>query len=557
MFICFKKEQKKMIAKKIKKPGKKTVKKRKIVEKHIDDNFYYKEIAIQLEPLIVKEESYDLGTDDLPILPNGCISYEVNLMEFPVFTKNKKIGKNVSMKYVFNEEKEEYIKIIPSNNDEQISNKIPQEFDEKIFYGLLRIYEENGNKEIISDYASLMAASGVRYNKGKNVLRTKDSLERLRKSEIVFNGIYFDMAAKDQGKADYIKRTKSINLLSNLEFIEYYKYIELEKGDYKENLRQYFEKHNNIKTLFRARLNKDMVSNIDSKAFKYFKHQDLIDIENSTARKLYVMLTKWRHWQKSSNLKRSVKFLASRIPLSWKKGNISMTVRSLLRACENLKKLKKIADFEHEKKGKLTDSFIIFYFEKKELDKYNQIVGTDTTGQEYLRIEYAKEEVIDIEPIQIQQSKLQKERPLFADILALIPENQREKAFDICNQIFQIKGKDCLRWYIEYIIKANGKKSIDNFGAYLRTVCCFSLWEKHLEDQKLIAKQLKIEQQKTENNRIRHGTVVSIKSGDIEKEYSFDKNLQIHDPEWIRPMSADYFKFHSVGQIISQSKKNE
>ena len=61
--------------------------------------------------------------------------------------------------------------------------------------------------------------------------------------------------------------------------------------------------------------------NIISKGFLYFNANDLQLIEYDIARSLYTMLTKWRN--KALYIKRYSSFLASRIPLSWKKENIN------------------------------------------------------------------------------------------------------------------------------------------------------------------------------------------------------------------------------------------
>ena len=348
-----------------------------------DDDFFYIEKAEFLPPAVNQEEKYNLEENDLP-LTEGTIKYELNLMGLPIFSRNKKIKNNISMKYIFNEKNDEYLRIIPANDPDVVSNKILQEFDEKIWYGLLRLYEESENRKIITDYPNLMKLSGIKY-KGDLIKRTKDSIERMRKCEIIFNGIYYDPIAKQNG-ADFLRKNKSINLISSLETISFEKFEKMKESDVKDELRNNFEKHGNIKEITVITLNEDIIKNTELKAFKYFKHQDLIQIDNATARKLYIMLTKWRYWEKKNKIIRKVKFLASRIPLSWKKSNIPKTIQNLLHACEELKKMNKISAFILIKEGRLSESLIEFVFKKDALSLHNENVGSDTTGEEHLFI---------------------------------------------------------------------------------------------------------------------------------------------------------------------------
>ena len=349
----------------------------------VEDNSY--SISTKLPKIIEKKELYDLDDKDMDIIPEGSIKYELNLIEFPIFSKDKKVDSNVSKKYIFSEKNDEYLEIVPSAKQSHISNKILQEFDEQIFYGLMRIYEETGNREIISSYPTLLKVSGIKYV-GDSLSRVKDSLERMSGCMITFSKCFFQK--KDDIK---IKDTKEIHLLSSLRII---RFEDDTNGQYK----KHFEKHGNLKEIFAATLNEEIVKNLDNKLHKYFKIEDLVEIKNATARKLYIMLTKWRHWQKDSPMRRTTKFLASRIPLSWKKSNIPKTVISLENACEVLQKLGKIKYFKFNKEESLEASTIDFYFEENfdVLSFLNSKIGIDQTGHENLFIENILESKIPV-----------------------------------------------------------------------------------------------------------------------------------------------------------------
>ena len=348
---------------------------------------YYREETYVLPMVEQEEELYNLDAKDIEILPEGSIKYELNLIEFPIFSKNRSIKEHTSKKYIFSEKDNEYLIITPSNEREDVSKKILQEFDEQIFYGLMRIYEETGERQIISNYPEVLKISGIKYT-NKNVHRVKDSLERMKGCTITFNACFFTKGT--EGKS--IRENKKINLLSALRVISI-------NDKSARNYKTAFDKHANLKEIFVATLNEDLVKNLNNKIHKYFKIEDLTEINNATARKIHIMLTKWRYWQKENPMRRTSKFLASRIPLSWKKVNIPQTIKSLEKACNQLKELGKISDFEINREGKLENSTIDFYFENKNdvLEKLNSKIGTEETGHEYSEIEKVEEKKIFID----------------------------------------------------------------------------------------------------------------------------------------------------------------
>jgi hypothetical protein len=429
--------------------------------KNKKDDFYYIEKAEKLQPIEEKKEKYDLDEKDLPPVPQGTIKYELNLMGLPIFSRNKKIKSHISMTYEFSEKENEYLRIVPTSDNHAMSNKILQEFDEKIFYGLLRLYEKSGKRKIITDYPNLMKLSGIKY-KGDLIKRTKDSLERMRNCNIIFSKIYYDPIAKQNG-ADYLKRTKSVNLVSSLETISFEKFQEMKESKTKEELKKNFKKHGNIKEIAIIKLNEDIIQNTEFKAFKYFQIEDLLGIENATARKLYIMLTKWRYWEKNDIIKRKVKFLASRIPLSWKKSNIPKTIRNLLYACEELKKINKIADYLLIKEGRLSESMIEFAFKKDILYSHNTQIGNETTGQEDLTITkiVTKEE----------QNKSPEEAPVIdvfnipEEIIKLIKEEDQSDP-EIQKNLHEYlisQGKD----YVKEKILYSNQNATKNYSGYL------------------------------------------------------------------------------------------
>ena len=84
------------------------------------------EIINAVVPPTLEEEVYDLS--DVERGNSDLIRVEMNIIEFPLFTKNKKIQINQGMKYIFDSDKNKYLEVTPVLN-----GKIPLEYDENIF----------------------------------------------------------------------------------------------------------------------------------------------------------------------------------------------------------------------------------------------------------------------------------------------------------------------------------------------------------------------------------------------------------------------------------------
>ena len=74
---------------------------------------------------------------------NSLIRMEMNVIEFPIFSKNPRVKKNQILKYYFSKNKQSFLEITPPVND-----SIPSEFDERIFISLLKMMKKKGNHSI-------------------------------------------------------------------------------------------------------------------------------------------------------------------------------------------------------------------------------------------------------------------------------------------------------------------------------------------------------------------------------------------------------------------------
>ena len=66
------------------------------------------------------------------------IRMEMNIVEYPIFSKSKLIKENQILKYYFSTDKTSYLEITP-----KVNSQIPSEFDERVFIALTKLMRDN------------------------------------------------------------------------------------------------------------------------------------------------------------------------------------------------------------------------------------------------------------------------------------------------------------------------------------------------------------------------------------------------------------------------------
>ena len=312
----------------------------------------------------IEEENYEIEKLLNMEEAKNIIRIEMNTIEYPLFTKNKKIDVNTGIKYIFNEEKNQFIEVIPALN-----TKIPHEFDERIFHGLMSLLrDQKYNRKVYFHYKLLMEKSGIIYN-GRTLKAVKESLNRLSTTSYTFNNCFYY-----NPNSNILNREIRTKILS-IDTVTFEEAIKISN-----KLSEYFY-HHKIKELIEVTFDEKIFDNIISRGFLYFNATDLQLIEYDVARSLFTMITKWRN--KALYIKRYSSFIASRIPLSWKKENINKSVKSIIKAFDELKEKKLISGYNFEKNKKYENSYFEIFFEK--IHNKN-LFSTYKTGQEQLQI---------------------------------------------------------------------------------------------------------------------------------------------------------------------------
>lgn len=434
---------------------------------------------IQLVKITTESIDYDLDSD---LETNGdLIKYEFNMIELPFFSKDKKVNDGVAKQYVFSGKKNQYMKVIPSGDPDLISNKIPQEFDEKIFYGILKLSKEQNSDVVITDYFTLAKVAGVPY---KNKERIEDSIQRLRRCVFELNNLFY--SSEESGIS---REKKDFNILQDLEIYDLDRVMNLKDVAKKELYQKYF-RNSKIDNILVLTLSKRIYANITNKAFLYFNQQDLLNIDNATARKLYILISKWQGWEKKNQIRRSCRFIASRLPLSWEKASITGTIYSIDSAAALLKDKGLISDYFLTKTKPIADSFIDFYFgnEKNRVLEYNRRAASITTGQENIVIDSVDDFLNE------KQSTIFDIAAAAADVenlLREVPEAERTDSVKKLLEKFASKGSD----YIKSNILYTNANCPENYPGYLARALAEDFAAVEREKAELKAKQ---EQEKKE-----------------------------------------------------------
>ncbi|MGL6120212.1 MAG: hypothetical protein ACRC0V_06850, partial [Fusobacteriaceae bacterium] len=359
-------------------------------------------VTIQQVKWSQSSENYDMET--LYDIDNNeeLIRVEMNTIEYPLFTKNKRINKNNIITYEFNNTNNQYLKVTPL-----AEYRIPGDFEEKIFFALMKLYKANGHDQTIyTDITTLISEMRVAYS-GKTVKMVKAGLKILSGTTYEFNNLFYSNEAR---------KIVSDNIQTNMFSIRTIQFSEAQKIENPEMIKCF--RNSKIKEVIQVKFTGHFYDNIIRKGYLYFDRQDLLQIENAVARTLYMMITKWRN--KELYVRRYSKFLASRVPLSWKKKNISGTLKLLNEAFQLLNENKVISRFRfNNEKGSELSYFEIWFDETHNKPFIKKSLEFNPLEEEFEITNQIKELMSDLPIIESEVTKETRE------LLALLPEKAK------------------------------------------------------------------------------------------------------------------------------------
>ena len=276
------------------------------------------------------------------------IRMEMNIVEYPIFSKSKLIKENQILKYYFSTDRSSYLEITP-----KVNSQIPSEFDERVFIALTKLMRDNNFNRTFYTTVSQIIDNMKIENEGTKkgfYKRVKNSIERMANTNFKFKNLYYS-----NQESGIINDLIDTNMLT-------YRVITFK--DAKEEEEEYFS-DKRVKEIYFITISDVFHQNIIKKGYLTFDADELLSIKDPITRAIYTMITKWRNREKY--LIKEAFFIARRIPLSW--DNPYRTIKRLEKSCKELKELYLIKDFNLLKKGKWDEAIFEFYFS----DEHNKI----------------------------------------------------------------------------------------------------------------------------------------------------------------------------------------
>lgn len=316
----------------------KTVKKK-------SNNLNYQEIIDTPKTEIVEE---NITLDESFIKNRSLIRMDMNIIQYPIFSKNTKRKTNQIVKYYFNNNRDTYITVTPASG-----YHIPGEMEEKVFIVLMKIMKDKGMpQKFWVTLSDLKKELGLNTNRANELI--KKSLLRIANTFYSFKNTMYFNELKSVLKEEITRSIFELDIVS------------LESKENAAIKAKVNDKR--IKEIYQIKISDFFYKNILAKGYLVYDAAVLLDIESSTARTIYMLIEKLRFSE--MYLKIDAMYLIKRIPLKYDKSNIGRTVKTLIKSFQELKDKALIKNFILEKEGTWESAQVeIFFYDFTVQDK--------------------------------------------------------------------------------------------------------------------------------------------------------------------------------------------
>lgn len=297
-------------------------------------------ITLDTPPTEYIEEN--IYIDEKTIKNKDLIRIDMNLVQFPIFSKNTKRKVNQVVTYFFNQNRDTHITVTPRAGD-----YIPGELEEKIFIVLMQIMKENNmSKKFI--VTSTQIKEKLNMNTSRYGSIVKNSLLRLATSNYSFKNTLYSSETNS-----VISETVVTTIFS----IKFITLSSTENKKYRDKI-----KDKRIKEIYEINMSEHFYKNVIQKGYMVYNGKTLLEIENSTARTIYMLVEKLRF--SSLYLKLDTIFLIKRIPLKFERKNLPQTIKTLEKSLQELVSKSLIKDFKFLKESTWEKSEIEIIFDE-------------------------------------------------------------------------------------------------------------------------------------------------------------------------------------------------
>ena len=332
----------------------------------------------------------------VPELENGLVRMDMNIIEYPLFTKNRKIKPNVRVRFVINDNRNKTIEIIPAADE-----VVPGEFEKAVFIALSKIIKQNGYKntfvttasEILNNMEVTIASQRSLYKK------VRIALERLGKTSYVFNNTLYSSKEKNLINSKIITKILEVQIITKVSKKDIEKYSEM--SEERRNFQEKYFKDSRLKEVFVISFGNYFYQNIMSKGYLVYSASQLLGLRsNGMALDLYMLITKARMYNlvyKENFLK-----LAGRIGIKLYKKNYLRNKKSLEEAAKVLLEKKLIESYQFVKEGTWNTAYFEFYF----TEEHNKIKQNNFMEDKNAFGEFVISQHDEVEEARIKKSEV-------------------------------------------------------------------------------------------------------------------------------------------------------
>ncbi len=391
--------------------------------------------------------------------------YNYSFLELPVFNRDRKIGEGINKKYILNAKENSYVETKAAYFEKEDEYRNINEFDEKIFYGIIRLYWETRNDVIITDYFEILRSARIAYN-GATFKRVTEGLQRLLKTNIVLNNI--------SGLKNGI-----VNLINELKVVEREK--NTDDDEQSEEIAAKFFRNSKIKRIVMIRLNP-----IITEELKRIDVENLNILKKLNSKKIYILIQKWFEFDKSLVIEKKFAEIAAFLPFNWSKTSVSRTMKYIMDAFDELRENDMIRKYENIRVKPNSESIIKFQINEKffcsgeediETKNYNESLRKIIKESNLFLKEFTREMKKIAKAVAINESLLKKEMltKLFTKIHTIkgiakyvrleeiyILADEIEKKVDKCMNENEILGLDVINGIAKSVEKIHKICEIKN-----------------------------------------------------------------------------------------------
>ncbi len=394
------------------------------------DNEYDELIELE-SPVEIVEEYLNVDNSLIEMEKNkDLIRMEMNIVEYPIFSKNKRLKKNQIMKYHFKTDGTSYIEVTPL-----VNRTIPGEFEERVFIALTKIMRDNGYGRIFyTTPTEIIRNIGDEFEKLPSIYykKVKEALHKMNESNYKFkNSLY----------SNEHKRTLDDEIKTNIMNIRI-----LSEGDASTDEKKFF-RDGRIKEIYKISFSDYFYDNIVRKGYLVFNSEELLNIKDAVTRSVYTQITKWRN--NKLYLKRPAFYIARRIPLKWDKKNLARTVKRIEESCILLKEMGFIKNYNLIKNKKWEQAEFEFIFD----EEHNRIQQENFYKErEEFKITYVEEKDLDTIDIDFAEEIEEDNKEQIDEILKVLPEKARNIAsiISIIDNALNQYDFNYVKWTAEY-----------------------------------------------------------------------------------------------------------